>query len=226
MGAMRAERDQRGPNRRAEVRAPSASSAHHVVALQRQAGNAAVAALVVQRHAAPGLRNTLGAGGLSDVILTLEDGTQKIGSLSFQSGRTELTEQVNVQRHAAPGLRNVLGAGGLSNVIFTLTDGTQLVGSLSFQSGRTNSLTEQGGTPPGPNRTGPATTTGSLLRLRVGPSLRSTVLGLLGERGTPITVLAQTTGDSVSGNPLWDEVVDSAGRRGFVSDHFVAFAER
>jgi hypothetical protein len=39
-------------------------------------------------------------------------------------------------------------------------------------------------------------------------------------------VLAQTTGDSVSGNPRWDEVVDSAGRRGFVSDHFVAFTER
>ena len=67
-------------------------------------------------------------------------------------------------------------------------------------------------------RSGPAKTTGSLLRIRTGPSLNATVLGLLGERGTPIMVETQVRGDTVDGNDVWDKI-----DRGFVSHRFVKF---
>lgn len=76
---------------------------------------------------------------------------------------------------------------------------------------------------PGPTpdpfpRSGPAATTGSLLRIRTGPGLTFPVLGLLGERGTSIGVITQVHGDAVDGNDRWDKI-----DRGFVSDRFVAF---
>jgi hypothetical protein len=78
---------------------------------------------------------------------------------------------------------------------------------------------------PGPNppknefpKSGPAKTTGSLLRIRTGPSLEATSLGLLGERGTTINVETQVKGDPVDGNDVWDKI-----DRGFVSHRFVAF---
>ncbi len=67
-------------------------------------------------------------------------------------------------------------------------------------------------------RSGPAKTTGSLLRIRAGPGLNFTALGLLGESGTPIHVITQKHGDAVDGNDIWDKI-----DRGFVSDRFVAF---
>jgi len=67
-------------------------------------------------------------------------------------------------------------------------------------------------------RSGPAKTTGSLLRIRKGPGLRFTALGLLGARGTPIEVSTQVRGDRVDGNDVWNKI-----DRGFVSDRFVAF---
>jgi hypothetical protein len=67
-------------------------------------------------------------------------------------------------------------------------------------------------------RSGPAKTTGSLLRVRTGPGLSFPALRLLSERGTPIQVVLQVHGDSVDGNDVWDQIAG-----GFVSDRFVAF---
>jgi hypothetical protein len=67
-------------------------------------------------------------------------------------------------------------------------------------------------------RSGPAKTTGSLLRIRKGPGLRFAALGLLGARGTPIEVSTQVRGDRVDGNDVWNQIDG-----GFVSDRFVAF---
>jgi len=67
-------------------------------------------------------------------------------------------------------------------------------------------------------RVGPATTTGSLLRIRTAPSLQSPTVGLLGERGTQIQVETQVRGDPVDGNDVWDKVPG-----GFVSHRFVEF---
>jgi hypothetical protein len=67
-------------------------------------------------------------------------------------------------------------------------------------------------------RSGPAKTTGSLLRVRKGPGLNFTTLGLLGERGTAIHVKDQVHGDKVKGNDVWDEIDG-----GFVAHHYVAF---
>jgi|GEM_PF-2391665 len=80
-----------------------------------------------------------------------------------------------------------------------------------------------GTTPPDPTpdkfpRSGPAKTTGSLLRIRTGPSINATVLGLLGETGSPLQVKTQVHGDSVDGNDKWDQI-----EQGFVSDRFVSF---
>ena len=71
---------------------------------------------------------------------------------------------------------------------------------------------------PGPKfpRSGPATTTGSLLRVRTGPGLGFPAVRLLGEKGTPIEVTTQVHGDPVDGNDVWDKV-----EGGFVSDRFV-----
>lgn len=78
-------------------------------------------------------------------------------------------------------------------------------------------------TPPPPTptpfpRTGPAKTTGTLLRIRTGPGLTFTVLRLIERKGTPITVLDQRHGDPVDGNDVWDRIAE-----GWVSDHYVAF---
>lgn len=75
-------------------------------------------------------------------------------------------------------------------------------------------------TPPTPTfpQSGPAKTTGSLLRVRTGPGLHFPALRLLGDRGTPIDVITQVHGDSVDGNDAWDQIDG-----GFVSDRFVAF---
>jgi hypothetical protein len=75
--------------------------------------------------------------------------------------------------------------------------------------------------PPAPStfpQSGPAKTTGSLLRIRTGPGLQFPVLGLLGESGTPIQVTTQVHGDPVEGNDVWDQIDG-----GFVSDRFVTF---
>jgi len=67
-------------------------------------------------------------------------------------------------------------------------------------------------------RSGPAKTTGSLLRIRIGPGLHFIAVGELGDRGTPIQVITQVHGEPVEDNDLWDQI-----DRGFVSDRFVAF---
>ncbi len=41
---------------------------------------------------------------------------------------------------------------------------------------------------------------------------------LLGESGTPITVITQVRGDAVEGNDVWDQIDG-----GYISDRYVAF---
>lgn len=67
-------------------------------------------------------------------------------------------------------------------------------------------------------RSGPAKTTGSLIRVRSGPGLSFPALRLLGESGTPITVITQVHGDAVEGNDVWDQIDG-----GYISDRYVAF---
>ena len=71
--------------------------------------------------------------------------------------------------------------------------------------------------------TGPATTSGSLLRVRSAPSLSAPTVRVLGARNTPITVTGQVRGDRVVGNSgttdVWDRVDG-----GFVSHAYVDFA--
>lgn len=78
--------------------------------------------------------------------------------------------------------------------------------------------------PPLPNevfpKTGPAKTTGTLLRVRTGPSLTAPTLRLIELEGTDIEVINQVHGDPVDGNDVWDQISD-----GFVSDRFVEFQE-
>jgi hypothetical protein len=73
---------------------------------------------------------------------------------------------------------------------------------------------------PGPSfpRSGPARTTGTLLRVRTGPGRSFPTLRLIELSGTPIQVETQIRGDPVDGNDAWDRIAD-----GFVSDRFVAF---
>lgn len=144
---------------RCDVRAPSGSGVHPssgLLDLQRAAGNRATTAwisgqrdapLSVQRHAAASLRNTFGAGGLSNVTFTPNGASSFTGSITFQSGRTNGLSAVGGAvpgpAHRAPGLRNVLLSGGLSNVIFTPDDGGRPIsGGMSFQSGRMSDLHE------------------------------------------------------------------------------------
>ena len=134
--------------------APGVSSA--LLDLQQAAGNRATTrwvegyrheSLAVQRHAAAGLRNSFGAGGLGDVIFSPAEGPPMAGDLTFRSGRTSGLTEFGAARpglpHRAPGLRNSMLSGGLTNVIFTPSGGgPQLTGSLTFQSGRMNELHE------------------------------------------------------------------------------------
>ena len=138
------------------TRAPLGDVAAGMLDLQRAAGNRAATAwvsghqgeaLAVQRHAAAGLRNTFGSGGLGRVVFSPSGGSAIAGDLSFQSGRTSGLTEVGAAGpglpHREPGLRNLLQSGGLSNVIFTPSSGgPQLVGSLSFRSGRMSELHE------------------------------------------------------------------------------------
>ena len=120
------------------------SSRTALLELQRTAGNRATT-MLVQRHAASKPRNTFSAGGLTDVILTPEQGPQLLGNLSFQSGRVSGLEEVGAARPDQPhvaGLQNISGAGGLTNVIFTPESGPQIEGGLTFQAARLGGLTE------------------------------------------------------------------------------------
>ena len=71
-------------------------------------------------------------------------------------------------------------------------------------------------------QTGPARTTGSLLRVRTAPSLGAPAVRLIGDTGTEIQVLDQVHGDRVQHNgvdtDVWDQVAG-----GFVSHAFVEF---
>jgi len=102
-------------------------------------------------HRAPGLRNLLLSGGLSQVIFTPDDGSPPMsGSVSFRSGRMNELHELGVQRHAAPGLTNAFGAGGFSDVIFTPDEGQPITGDISFGSGRFGALAEHGAPKPKP----------------------------------------------------------------------------
>ena len=139
-----------------ETSPPTGRAAASLLDLQRTAGNRATTALVtgtshaplaVQRHAAPGLRNTFGVGGLSNVIFTPDNGAPIFGNISFRSGRTSGLTEMGAKAaglpHSPPGRINGLHAGGLSEVIFTPEDGrAQIVGSLTFQLGRLFGLQE------------------------------------------------------------------------------------
>jgi hypothetical protein len=76
---------------------------------------------------------------------------------------------------------------------------------------------------PGPAtfpRSGPAKTTGTLLRIRTAPSLSSTALGLIVDAGTSVAVVTQVKGEPVDGNDVWNQI-EHQGRPAFVSARFV-----
>ncbi|MEU0536413.1 hypothetical protein [Amycolatopsis tolypomycina] len=84
------------------------------------------------------------------------------------------------------------------------------------------------GPPPGPvpkpdkgfPRSGPAKTTGTLLRVRTGPGLGFPALRLIEHKATPIQVESQVHGDRVDGNDVWDKI-----EGGYVSDRYITFDE-
>jgi hypothetical protein len=69
-------------------------------------------------------------------------------------------------------------------------------------------------------RSGPASTTGTLVRIRTAPSLSATTLGILADTGTAVTVITQVRGDPVDGIDAWNQI-DYLGRPAYVSARFV-----
>jgi len=62
----------------------------------------------------------------------------------------------------------------------------------------------------------PGVVTASLLRIRAAPTTASAILGSY-PNGTAITILCETMGETIDGNPRWDKT-----DKGFISDRFVS----